>query len=81
MNRPVANLCAPSMTDCWKIYQVLPPYILFDAVNPTRMFKKGTVFNENDPDPFPTFDYRNRQEATDTDPHGTLQQFKPLPPE
>lgn len=81
MDRPVTRCCAPSMAKSWKICGGLPSHVLFDAVNPARIFKKGTVFNEDDPDPFPTFDYRNNRSVTDTDPDGTLQQYKPLPNE
>ncbi|KAF9781508.1 hypothetical protein BJ322DRAFT_1022922 [Thelephora terrestris] len=79
MDRPVAERCAKDMVDRWKIYQNFPSYILFDAVNPTRVFKKGTVYNEADPDPFPTPNLRDTRDETDEDPNGTLQQYKPKP--
>ncbi|KAF9785463.1 hypothetical protein BJ322DRAFT_1020989 [Thelephora terrestris] len=79
MDRPVAERCAKDMVDRWKIYQNFPSYILFDAVNPTRVFKKGTVYNEADPDPFPTPNLRDTRDETDEDPDGTLQQYKPKP--
>jgi hypothetical protein len=79
MDRPVAQHCAPAMANRWKIYKTFPSYILFDAVNPTRVFKKGTVYNEADPDPFPTPNLRDTRDETDRDPDGTLQQYKPKP--
>lgn len=78
MDRPVDSSCAAPMAGRWKIYDAFPSYVLFDAANPVRVFKKGTVFNEDDPDPFPTFNKQENRHVTDTDPKGTLQQYKPF---
>lgn len=52
--------------------------IIFDAVNPLRQFKRGTVYNKNDNDPFPVYDPRKRAEVTESDHDCVLQQYKPL---
>lgn len=67
------------MVDSWKIYGDFPLHILFDAADPTRKFKKGTVFDAHDPDPFPTYDFQKPGDCTDEDPDGNLQPYKPLP--
>jgi len=41
--------------------------LIFDVVNPVRKFKRDSVFNEDDEDPFTTHNNKNLSE-TDADP-------------
>ena len=61
----------------WAVPQKFPMSILFDAVNPLRLFKQGTVFNEKDDDPFPLYNPRDCQDATETDDEAILQPYRP----
>lgn len=51
--------------------------IVFDSANPLRIFKRGTVFNEQDDDPFPTYTLQDHGNVTETDDEGTLQPYRP----
>lgn len=77
VNKPVANLIHPSMKNRWRVYDRASMSIVFDAVSPVRVFKKGTVYDEDDPDPFPVYDRRNDGDLTETDETATLSQYKP----
>lgn len=78
VNKPIAKHIAPTMAGTWAITKRFQMCILFDAVNPLRQFKRDTVFNENDEDPFPDYNPRKIAEVTESDYEGSLQQFKPL---
>jgi hypothetical protein len=77
MVKPVMQHIHPSMLKAWAIYHYFQPCILFDAASPLRRFKRGTVFNEDDDDPYPDYHPRDEAEATETDEEGVLQPYKP----
>jgi hypothetical protein len=51
--------------------------IIFDAVSPVRVFKKGAEYDDDDDDPFPVYDPRNDGDLTETDEDGILAQYRP----
>jgi len=64
------------MSDVWEISHHFPMYILFDVVNPVRLFKRGTEFDERDPDLFPNYNFLDDANVMDSDDMLSLQPYK-----
>lgn len=77
VNKPVSGMVSTTMKNCWKVYNRASMCIIFDAVSPVRVFKKGTEYDDDDDDPFPIYDSRNDGDLTETDEDGTLSQYRP----
>lgn len=78
VNRPIDKYVHPSMSGAWAISKRFQMCIIFDSVNPLRQFKRNSVFNQNDDDPFPLFNPRKRAEITESDYEGRLQPYRPV---
>lgn len=77
ISQPVSKYIHPTMSGAWAIPKKFQMCIIFDAVNPLRQFKRDTVFNAKDKDPFPNYNPRKTAEVTESDYEGKLQPFKP----
>lgn len=77
INGPVRERVLKAMSNAWSIPQGFQMCILFDAVNPVRQFKRGTVFNEVGDDPFPEYDPEDHADLTESDEDGCSQPYKP----
>ena len=77
IDKPVRALIVPAMSMAWEISQYYQMCILFDAVNPVRQFKRGTVFNEEEEDPYPKYNPCDGGDATESDEEATFKPYKP----
>jgi len=77
MVKPVDALILPDMP--WVMMEGSQPCILFDAVNPLRQFKRGTVFDATMDDAFPARNYRGDPDPdlTESDEDGVCQPYIP----
>ena len=75
---PVEDLVAPEMRRSWAIQQNYPMCVLFDYVNPVRVFKRGTEFDDSAESPFADYDPKDTGDITETDENGVAQQYNPL---
>ncbi|KAF9642918.1 hypothetical protein BDM02DRAFT_3132772 [Thelephora ganbajun] len=78
IDKPVHAHIHVKMSNTWELFQYFLMCILFNVVNPLRQFKKGTVFNKDDDDPYPEYNPRDSGDVTELDADGTLQPYKPM---
>ena len=67
VDRPVPDLVHPKLACAWKINKDNQMCLIFDVVNPVRKFKRDSVYNDADKNPFTEHDDPNLSE-TDADP-------------
>ena len=76
IDRPVRGRILEGMSEVWAISEDFQMCILFDASNPVWQFKCGTVFDQDDDDPFPDYNPDN-SDFMESDEEGSLQPYKP----
>ena len=76
IDRPVGSRILEGMSEAWAISEDFQMCILFDTSNPVRQFKRGTVFDQDDDDPFPDYN-PDDSDFTESDEEGSLQPYKP----
>jgi hypothetical protein len=77
---PVLNLVAPRLKSAWAINKKNKMSLIFDVVSPVRQFKRDTLYDEDEENPYA--DYEPSQEedpnVTETDDDCDLQPYSPI---
>jgi hypothetical protein len=77
---PVLNLVAPKLKSAWAINKKNKMSLIFDVVSPVRQFKRDTLYDEDEENPYA--DYEPSQEedpnVTETDDDCDLQPYSPI---
>lgn len=77
VTKPVLSRVHGCMRSGWRINKQNPMWLIFDAVNPVRVFKAKMLYDEGAD--FPEFDPEALQEVTDVDDEsGQLMPFAPI---
>ena len=80
---PVLSAIDPALTDAWALnVRKRSMHTIFDLVDPVRHFKRGTHYDERDPDCFPLYNPSPDQDPNVVevdDPHTPLQPYLPQP--
>jgi len=77
IGRSVDSHIHDAMSGAWMIYEDSQMYTLFDALSPVRLYKRGTVFNVDDIESYPSYGSRNVADITESDSEGLLQPYAP----
>ena len=79
---PTLSLVHPALVDAWRINRKQTMFFVFDAVVPCTEYKEGTVYNEDDWDPFADDDPGAFERVCTVVPHMSghyLKPYKPIP--
>lgn len=81
VSKPVEELVVPILKDSWAINRRNRMGLIFDVVNPARQFKRGAVYNDDDPPEVMFAKYTpNRWEdkdVTEYDPKAVRKPYEP----
>ena len=66
------------MAGAWKINKMLSMWLIFDAVNPVRQFKRGMLFDDSPEVDFPSYGPPPWDDLTETDAEPALMQYAPI---
>ena len=82
VDRPDTDVVDPALSRAWQINEHRQMCVIFDCVNPVRQFKRGTVYDETDPNTFPEYNPSPEldEDVTESDEEATLRPYNPKVP-